>query len=765
MNHSPMHYFMNPRHWWIFLALIAAFSGAGLIYTGRATYTDAPPVADFTDTSGRMVITRDTIIAGQKIFQQYALMEYGSMFGDGAGRGPDYTADALHYLALAMKEFYLIRDQSQSTAETRESAALARVSAELKRNNYNAQENRIQISEARSYAFSRLEQRYQSFFDGSDSKEGFKPSGYIRDPAAIRNLSAFFFWGAWVCATARPGETASYTHNWPFDPEAGNTAPPAVLMWSMIGLLALALTLGLCLYFYGHFDRLNTELAIADRPNLLGAAEATNFNASALQRSTYKIFAAAMLLFLLQVLAGVMTIHDFVGLVQFGSYNISQDLPVTVTRSWHVQLSLLWIAACWTGVSIFILPIIQPQQPRGQKVLSNILFTMLAAIAAGAIAGLYAGPKGLLGHWWNLLGHQGWEFVEMGRAWQALLWVALALWCVIIFRGVKGVLVRKNIWALPNWLLYSVVAVTLLLLSGFMIRPEGNFVVSDFWRWCVIHMWAEAFFEVFTTIVAGYLMVIMGLVSSAAVVRVVYLATLLFLGSGLLGIAHNFYWNAKPVGTLALGSVFSTLQVIPLILLTIEAWRFRNLTRSAGGKDATLRGFGLPVTFLFLIAVNFWNFLGAGVFGLIINLPIVNYYEHGTYLTVNHGHAALMGVYGNLSLAAVFFCMSLLGDRRRWNGRTARTIFWSVNAGLLLMVLLDTLPAGILQLQTVMEKGFWFARSQAFVKDNPFQALTWARIVGGAIFLWGGLLPLVYLVLRSRHAAQKPPADATAKYG
>jgi nitric oxide reductase subunit B len=260
-------------------------------------------------------------------------------------------------------------------------------------------------------------------------------------------------------------------------------------------------------------------------------------------------------------------------------------------------------------------------------------------------------------------------------------------------------------------------------------------------------MWAEAFFEVFTTIVAGYLMVIMGLVNTASVIRVVYLATLLFLGSGLLGIAHNFYWNAKPVATLALGSVFSTMQVVPLLLLTVEAWRFRNLTQSS---ETGRGGFGMPVTFLFLIAVNFWNFLGAGVFGLIINLPIVNYYEHGTYLTVNHGHAALMGVYGNLSLAAVFFCCGLIGSRERWNNRTARRIFWSINAGLLLMVLMDTLPAGILQLQTVMEKGFWYARSQAFIQDTPFQALTWSRILGGALFLWGGLVPLVYLVLRGR---------------
>src|SRR5690606_4981382 len=177
-----------------------------------------------------------------------------------------------------------------------------------------------------------------------------------------------------------------------------------------------------------------------------------------------------------------------------------------------------------------------------------------------------------------------------------------------------------------------------------------NFVIADFWRWCVIHMWVEAFFEVFTTIVVGYLMVLMGLVSRESVTYVVYLATLLFLGSGLLGISHNFYWNAKPVVTLAIGSVFSTLQVVPLILLTLVAWQFRNAPQRAGAAFAHVDAFR------FLLAVNFWNFLGAGMFGFLINLPIVNYYEHGTYLTVNHGHAALMGVYGNLAIAMIVFC-------------------------------------------------------------------------------------------------------------
>jgi nitric oxide reductase subunit B len=317
----------------------------------------------------------------------------------------------------------------------------------------------------------------------------------------------------------------------------------------------------------------------------------------------------------------------------------------------------------------------------------------------------------------------------------------------------------KQPWALPNWLVYTTFSIILLLVSGFIATPKTNFVIADFWRWMVVHMWAEAFFEVFTTVLIGYFMVVMGLVSKQAVIRVIYLATLLFLGSGLLGISHNFYWNAKPVFTMALGSVFSTLQVIPLVLLTLEAWRFSKLPRilenGNGGNGNFTKRFGFSEVFLFLVAVNFWNFFGAGVLGFIINLPIANYYEHGTYLTVNHGHAALMGVYGNLALATVLFCCQLLFKADWWRPRVIKTAFWSINIGLLLMVFLDLFPVGIWQFKTVTEQGLWYARSHDFIESTGFQTFTWLRIIGGSIFTVGGVIPLVWFVTSRRKGLKK----------
>ena len=366
------------------------------------------------------------------------------------------------------------------------------------------------------------------------------------------------------------------------------------------------------------------------------------------------------------------------------------------------------------------------------------------------LVGCFLGPKDLLGDYWRLLGNQGWEFVELGKLWQVVLFAALVMWSVIIYRGVKPALKGQSAFSLPYWILYSVIAITILFLSSFVAGRIPILSLQISGAGALYTCGQSAFLRVFTTMVIACYMVLMGLVSRQGATRVIYLATLLFLGSGLLGISHNFYWNAKPAALMAMGSVFSTLQVIPLVLLTLEVWKFvrvpdYSLRRSANSAVAG-SSFGFSEAFLFLIAVNFWNFFGAGVFGLIINLPIINYYEHGTYLTVNHGHAALMGVYGNLSIAAVLFCSRHVIISRRWNVRLLRSTFWAINVGLLLMVVMDTFPAGVLQFRSVVENGYWVARSQEFILGGTFQVLTWMRAVGGVLF-FAGVIPLLYFMI------------------
>ncbi len=751
-NNNSITYLLNPKNWWLPLLIIFIVSICGVAMIGIHTYTEAPPIPNYVTEKGKVIISKEDILKGQAVFQEYALMEYGSMFGDGANRGPDYTAEALHRMSEYMNDYYKSGLNSNENSELAVRGAQEQVKYEIKANRYDKNTNSVKLADSQVAALSNLEDYYKNIFTNPKFAGAFKPMGYIKDEEDIKSLSKFFFWGAWVCGVERPGETYSYTHNWPFDPSAGNTPTSATIIWSIIGSLGLLLGLGIVLYYYGRMDKLDDDAYTNKAQAFMTKAEVAKFAPDEIQHATFKYFYVAILLFGTQVLAGILTVHDFVGFVNFFGFDISKALPVTITRSWHVQLSLLWISACWIGASFFMMSLISPAQAKSQVKLINTIFWLTVLLVAGSMVGMFLGPHGLLAKSWYWLGHQGWEYVELGKIWQIILGIVFIIWAITIYRGIKPVMKVKQPWALPNWLVYTTFSIILLLISGFIATPNTNFVIADFWRWMVVHMWAEAFFEVFTTVLIGYFMVLMGLISKQAAIRVIYLATLLFLGSGLLGISHNFYWNAKPVGTMALGAVFSTLQVVPLVLLTLEAWRFSKLPKILEDNNKVNgdpnKQFGFPEVFLFLVAVNFWNFFGAGVLGFIINLPIANYYEHGTYLTVNHGHAALMGVYGNLALATVLFCSQLLIKAEYWRPKAIRTAFWSINIGLLLMVLLDLFPAGILQFQTVTERGLWFARSAEFIDSTAFQNLTWLRIIGGSMFTLGGVIPLMWFVLK-----------------
>lgn len=761
-----LHWLDRREQWWKVFVLIFGVSVLVVGYVGKQTYDHAPPIADFRDEAGGTVFSAAEITRGQGIFFRKGLMDYGSFLGDGGLRGPDFTAEALHEMGLAIARHHdrALLERLPDAADRRRMVE-ALVKEEVHGNRYHAATNVVTLSAAQVEAFAHLVAYYgQKFGRGGAlaGVEAFEPARYIEDPGEVRALSAFFAWGAWLCGAQRPGQDASYTHNWPYDPSVGNTPTTGVLLWSVIGALVLVLSMGVVFFLYGRMDRASAWRAQEGRTAPLATcALVEGSSPTATQRACYKYFAVAALLFVVQVAAGLLTLADFVGLFRSWGVRLDQILPVTVTRAWHTQLSILWIALCWFGASIWVLPLIARPEPRGQKAWIDVLFWLLVVVALGTVVGIPLGVHGLLGDMWRWLGLQGWEFVQLGRAFHVLLYVGFVMWLVIVVRGLAPVLRRRETWSLPAWMVYAIVGILLMFSAGFVAGPDTNFVIADFWRWCTIHMWVEAFFEVFTTILVAYFMYLMGFVSHAAAARVVYLAAILFLGSGLIGISHNFYWNAKSIETVALGGVLSTLQVVPLVLLTVEAWRFRTLPQStlarlqrAGTPHAT---FGLAEAFLFLLGVNFWNFFGAGVFGFSINLPIVNYYQHGTYLTVNHGHAALFGVYGNLALAAMLFCGRWMVEPSRWNPRLLRRAFWSLNVGLMLMVVLDLLPVGVDQLVTVLDRGYAYARSEAYVQSPTFQAYAWLRGIGILLFVVGGVVPIAWFLV-TRWAALKPSA-------
>lgn len=723
----------------VLLVLILGFST--LIFMGHETSTQAPPIPErVVDQSGATLFTGEDILAGQGVFQKYGLMDVGSVFGHGAYNGPDFSAEYLHLEAETAleKESQKRFGKAYSKLSAAEQGDLkSGLATELKQNRYDQQSKNLTFSENQVEAYKANIKHFDSEFT-TDSKLPL-PANYIKEENERLQLTRFFAWSAWACSTNRPGKDFTFTNNWPPEELVGNAPNWQIFLWSAMSLIMLVGGIGL------------TQFLMSAFPNLGWAPDGTtlidnvkSFKPFRSQTSIYPYFIVVVLLFLFQTAFGVVTAHYIVEAGGLYGFDIRDLLPYSITRSWHLQLSIFWIATAWLAAGMFMAPLLSKNEPAGQHWLVKVLFIAILIVAVGSIGGEWMGIKNMLGNLWFWFGHQGWEYLELGRFWQILLTIGMVLWAVIVFRSISPLLKGKDKGSLPYMLLYGVMAIPLFFSFGLMYHPGTNFAVADFWRWWVVHLWVEGIFELYTTIIVAYFFCSLGMVSERSALSVIYVDIILYLGSGIIGIGHHYYWTAQPAINMALGSMFSALEVVPLTLLTMEAWKFVHLAKVEG----SIKNFSHYWAMMFLIAVGFWNFLGAGVFGFLINTPIVSYYEHATYLTSNHGHAALMGVYGMLAVAAVLFCTRYLMTEDAWSNKLCAISFWSLNIGLMLMLLLNIFPAGVIQMLASYTNGFWFARSYDFIHSSQFQMFTWLRVIGDMTFVVGGILPLVLLVLR-----------------
>ena len=214
---------------------------------------------------------------------------------------------------------------------------------------------------------------------------------------------------------------------------------------------------------------------------------------------------------------------------------------------------------------------------------------------------------------------------------------------------------------------------------------------------------------------------------------------------------------------MALSAMMSALEVVPLTLLTLDAWDFVKVTRT----QRNLAGEALPVphvwTFYFIMAVGAWNFVGAGIFGFLINLPIVSYFEVGTMLTASHGHAAMMGVFGMLAIALMVFAVRHVSTDPQWNRLRIyfKVSFWGLNIGLLLMVGLSLFPGGVMQLLDVLQNGYWHARSVLYTGQQSARMIEWMRVPGDLTFIVVGVVPALMGVTRStcRYSRRWAPVE------
>jgi nitric oxide reductase subunit B len=720
---------------WVQAATLVALAGFfGLVLVGFLTYQSSPPIPGRVATAGgQQLFTGADIRAGQDVFLRNGLMEYGSIFGHGAYLGPDYTADYLHRSAQIVTDQYGGPGSDIAQGKTRH---------DFKTNHYDSATKTLTVSDAQGVAFSKLVDYYAAQF-AKPGKTGLRPHA-ITSRTDIEHLTSYFAWTSWAASADRPGKNYSYTNNWPPEPLVGNGPTANTVVWSVLSLIALLGGTGAVFAAFGRWNwlgwhgRENEELRFREPQSV--ALTPT-------QRATAYFFLAMAGLFLVQTLVGAAAEHYRADLGSFFGIPLDKLLPYNVVRTWHVQLALFWVSTSFLAAGIFLVPMItRRSDPKRQHVLAYLLLGALVVVVVGSLLGEIAGIRGAFGRLWSWFGMQGFEYLDLGKFWQILLTIGMVFWVVMLWRGLRKRLATESRANMPWLFFFAALALPVVYAAGLLAQHDSTYTITDYWRFMVVHLWVEDFLELFTTVMVAYIFVLLGVVREKIALRVVYLDIVLYSVGGVVGTAHHWYFNGEPAAVLALGAFFSAFEVIPLTFLTVEAWSFIRLGARQESQSST--PFPHRWAVMFLVAVGFWNFLGAGIFGFLINLPIVSYYEIGTALTANHAHAAMMGVYGMLAVGFSVFALRYLIPAEKWSDRLAAISFWSLNIGLAWMVFATLLPLGILQLYHSVDVGYFDARTLKFIGNPTNSTLEWLRLPGDVLFIVGGVLPLVWMSIQ-----------------
>ncbi|MEO6991751.1 MAG: cbb3-type cytochrome c oxidase subunit I [Candidatus Baltobacteraceae bacterium] len=735
-----------PSGWWQAGILVILFGFTILGILAYLTYVDEPPIpTTVVDPSGNVLFAGEDIRRGQDVFLKNGLMEYGSIFGHGGYLGPDYTADYLHRAALVVQRIY---------GGPHSDRANSRTVADFRTNRYDVQSGRLQFTAAQGDGFREMLAHYTAYFSEPTTKNGLRPNA-ITDPGDLHALTAFFAWAAWAAAAQRPGKTYSYTNNWPAEPLVDNHATADNLVWSALSLIVLLGGSGLLFAAFGRWNFLGWHGKEHQR---LTFRPPNTVTLTGGQRACAWFFFVMSLLFLLQTLVGAASQHYRADLSTFFGLNLALFFPFNITRTWHVQLSILWVATSFLAAGIFLAPMISGREPRGQRPLIYALLIAVTIVVVGSLAGEFAGMHGWVPSAWGWFGNQGFAYLDLGRFWQILLAIGLFFWVVILYRGLRGRLQHDSRGNLPWMFFYSALSIPAFYAIGLLAQPNANFTQNDFWRFWVVHLWVENFLELFTTIMVAFIFVLLGVIEERVALTLVYLDIVIYSVGGVVGTMHHLYFSGEPSIHMALGATFSAAEVIPLTFLTLEAWSFLQLGAVQGSRSPTK--FPHYWAVMFLAAVGFWNFLGAGVFGYLINLPIVSYYEIGTALTLNHAHASMMGVYGMLAIGLSLFALRYMIPEERWSDRLPMISFWSLNVGLAWMCFGSLFPLGVLQLYHSVAFGYFDARSLNYLHSGTLPALEWLRLPGDVLFIVGGALPIVVLCWRGLRAVLRAkPSD------
>lgn len=734
---------MKTKKLWLGFIAVMVISFGVLLYYGKEIYREAPPIPERVVTeNGQTLFTGQDIKDGQNVWQSLGGHQLGTVWGHGAYQAPDWTADWLHREAVFMLDQLAMdahgKEYDELTGEQQASLRFV-LQRDMRTNTYNRENDVITVSSLRANAIEHVSAHYGGLFTDDPELAHLRdaysvPENSLKTPERVRQLNAFFFWASWACITERPGKDITYTNNWPADELIGNTPTGAMILWTGFSVIILLAGIGLMVWYYASRKE-EEELKPPTSHPLKNGGQTPS------QKATLKYFWVVTLLILVQVVMGVITAHYGVEGQGFYGIPLADWLPYSISRTWHVQIAIFWIATSWLATGLYYAPAISGFEPKFQKLGVDVLFGALLVIVVGSLAGQWMGVMQKLGFVQNFwFGHQGYEYVELGRFWQIFLFAGLFIWLFLMGRAIWPALKQKNESRhLLILFLVASVAIALFYGAGLMWGRQTNLAIAEYWRWWVVHLWVEGFFEVFAVVVMAFLFVRMQLVRATTATIAVLFTTIIFLSGGILGTFHHLYFTGTPTAVMAIGASFSALEVVPLVLMGYEAYDNMKIYRSS----EWIKVYKWPI--YSFIAVAFWNLVGAGIFGFLINPPIALYYMQGLNTTPVHGHTALFGVYGMLGIGLMLFVLRDMDSVNVWKEKWLKFSFWAINIGLLAMVLISVLPIGLAQTFASVQEGLWYARSAEFLQTPLIDTFKWLRVIGDTTFALG-TVALVWFV-------------------
>lgn len=734
---------------WITFVLVLMVSFIILGWIGTRINAEKPPIPErVVTTDGTVLIDHGQIESGQNVWQSMGGMEVGSVWGHGSYVAPDWSADWLHREATFILGKWSNADFGTDYARLsgeQQAQLQGRLVTLMRTNTYDPATKTITLTPIRAEAFQVNFEHYADVFSNGKTEYAI-PKGAVTDSARLRNLSAFFFWASWSASTNRPDTTISYTNNWPYEPLVGNRPTGETVVWTGVSIIMLLAGISAMVWWYA--ARKSEEEA----PPIPETDPLGQWVATPSQKATVKYFWTVSALILVQMLLGVVTAHYGVEGDGFYGFPLSQWLPYSVTRTWHVQMGLFWIATAWLAAGLFIGPLVSEDEPRGQRLGVNILFAALLFVVVGSLTGEWMSIHNKMSDTVSFyLGHQGYEYVDLGRVWQVALFMGLLLWLFLMIRVLLPALRKPGeSKQLVILLAVATAAIALFYGAGLTWGQHTHLSMVEYWRWWVVHLWVEGFFEVFATTVIAFFFMRLHLIRPGIAASAALLSATIFLSGGIIGTCHHLYFSGTPTLALAWGSVFSALEVVPLVLVGFDA--MEDLRRSHATK--WVQRYKWPI--YFFVSVAFWNMIGAGLFGFMINPPIALYYMQGLNTTPLHGHAALFGVYGMLGIGLMLVCLRALIPGVEWKDGLLKIAFWGMNGGLMMMCVLSLLPVGLMQTWASVEHGYWYARSPEFMQTPVLQTFRWMRVPGDTVFFLGAVALVMFVAgLKTGHSFRK----------